>query len=57
MLDYKKTVTALRRCAEAACDKCPYRDKYSPCAKCVDDLTKDAADAIEELLKRQEGQT
>ena len=56
MTDYTKLVEALRRCAEPGTiidecdttDDCPYSiDGY--CGDCMNNLVKDAADAIEDL--------
>lgn len=50
MTDYSKLVKALRCCGNEGCHKCPYK-KHIHEKFCWVIAMKDAADAIEELMK------
>ena len=53
MADYTELVKALRSFAtvgdDEKCDACPWQEEFPPCVICVNRMTMQAADAIEEL--------
>lgn len=54
---YEELVKRLRAVANAdhadRCDGCPYDEDYPCCVDCLDTMLKQAADAIEELLRKE----